>query len=911
MSMGWRSAMADLPTGTVTFLFTDIAGSTALWEHHPDAARVALARHDVLVEQIVAAHDGRVVRPRGEGDSRFAVFARATDAVTAAAALQQAFYAEPWPTPTPLQVRMALHTGEADLWEGDYYGTAVNRCARLRAVAHGGQTVLSQATFDLVCDHSLHGVDLRDLGQHRLKDLQRPEHIYQLVIPGLPADFPLLTTLDARPTNLPVQPTPFIGREQEVAVVRACVLRPEMRLLTLTGPGGTGKTRLALQVAADLLDAFPDGVYFVDLAPISDPALVATTIATTLGVREIGGPLIAGLKAYLAAKHLLLLLDNFEQVLAAAPLVADLLTAAPHLKVLVTSRTVSHLQGEHEVPVPPLTLPDPQHLPQLDQLSQYAAVALFIQRAQAAKPDFQVTNANAPAVAEICYRLDGLPLAIELAAARIKLLPPPLLLTRLTQRLQVLTGGARDLPARQQTLRRTIDWSYNLLDAGEQQLFRRLGVFVGGATLEAVEAVSRADSDGAEDVLGGLQALVDQSLLQVADEPEGAPRFTMLETIREYALEQLQASGEEERIQQQHVLYFLALAEAIAPKLHGPDEPAAFQRLEAEHDNLRAALAWSLAHGDPELGLRIGVALRWFWGPHGYVREGRSWLDRLLAAQTAPVALPVRAAALLAAGGLSRADGDLVSARGRWDHSLRLYQELGDKQGIARVLLNLGTLAGYQGEHGQAQALCEESLALFQALGDKHGRASALHDLAWLVQRTGDYPRARELSEESLQLFREVGDLRGIASALDQLGFLVHEEGEIEHGTALIEEALAIFRDLGQRRGIADMLNVLGAIAYHKGDFERAWTRLEESLALFRAQGDPAGAEGVLHNLGVTASYQGDLARARMLLEESMEMARALRHQRNVALGLRELGTVARRAGDLEQAMRLYQDALI
>src|SRR5919202_1105684 len=390
--------MAELPTGTVTFLFTDIAGSTALWEQQPAAMRHALARHDVLVEEIVAKHAGLVVLPRGEGDGGFAVFARATDAVAAAAALQQALYAEPWPTPTPLRVRMALHTGEADLRAGDYYGTAVNRCARLRAVAYGGQTLLSQATSDLVREHPLAGIELRDLGMHRLKDLQQPEHVFQLVAPGLAAEFPPLATLDARLTNLPVQPTPFIGRERDVAAVRQRLLDPTVRLLTLTGPGGTGKTRLALQVAAELLDAFADGVFFVNLAPLADPALVAPTIAQPLEVMELGGqPLLERLKTALHDRQRLLLLDNFEQVVEAAPLLAELVAAAPQLKLLVTSRAVLHLAAEHAYPVPPLDLPDPRHLPDLTQLSQYAAVALFIQRAQASQPDFRVTNVTAPA----------------------------------------------------------------------------------------------------------------------------------------------------------------------------------------------------------------------------------------------------------------------------------------------------------------------------------------------------------------------------------------------------------------------------------------------------------------------------------------------------------------------------------
>ena len=397
--------MGDLPAGTVTFLFTDIEGSTALWEQYAEAARLALARHDMLVETRVTEHHGMVVRPRGEGDSRFAVFARATDAVAAAAALQQVFYAEPWPTPTPLRVRMALHTGEADLRAGDYYGSAVNRCARLRAVAHGGQTLVSLTTEQLVRGQLASDVALRDLGEHRLKDLQHPERIFQLLIGDLPADFPALKTLDAHRNNLPVQLTSFVGREQEVAALCARLRDPQVRLVTLIGPGGTGKTRLALQVAAELLDDFPDGVWFVDLAPISDPALVGATIAAALGVKEVGSqPLIEQLKAYLRSRNLVLLLDNFEQIVAAAPLLDALLRVAPQLKLLVTSRVVLGVYGEHDVHVPPLALPDLMRLPPLDQLERYEAIRLFTQRAQAAKDDFAVTEATAAAVAEICVR---------------------------------------------------------------------------------------------------------------------------------------------------------------------------------------------------------------------------------------------------------------------------------------------------------------------------------------------------------------------------------------------------------------------------------------------------------------------------------------------------------------------------
>src|SRR5919202_547993 len=489
-----RAWMAGLPTGTVTFLFTDIEGSTALWEQQPAAMRHALVRHDALVEQFVAAHQGQLVRPRGEGDSRFAVFARATDAVAAAAALQQAFYTEPWPTPTPLRVRIALHAGEADLRAGDYDGTAVNRCARLRAAAHGGQMLVSQATYDLVREHPLAGIELRDLGEHRLKDLQQPEHIFQLVIDGLASTFPPLATVERRPNNLPAQLTSFVGREQDVAAVHQSLRNPHVRLLTLTGPGGIGKTRLALQVAATLSDTFADGVWFVDLAPLTDPALVAPTIARALGVKETPDQsLVVGLRTHLQRKELLLVLDNFEQVAAAAPLLTDLLTVEDRLTLLVTSRVVLQVSGEHVYLVPPLPVPAGIAAGgAVEKLTHYAAVALFIQRAQAAKPDFQLTPEAVPAVAEICVALAGLPLAIELAAARVRLFPPQTLRTRLTRRLTVLTAGARDLPARQQTLRATIDWSYHLLSAAEQTLLARLGVF-GGWTLEAAEAICGGD----------------------------------------------------------------------------------------------------------------------------------------------------------------------------------------------------------------------------------------------------------------------------------------------------------------------------------------------------------------------------------------------------------------------------------
>jgi len=497
---------------------------------------------------------------------------------------------------------MALHTGAAEEQGGDYFGPPLNRVARLLSAAHGGQVLLSLPTQELVRDVLPLDSELRDLGEHRLKDLARPERVYQLVAPDLPADFPSLRTLESRPNNLPMQPTLLVGREREVEDVRGRLLAPEVRLLTLTGPGGTGKSRLALQSAADLIEEFEDGVFFVALATLTDHTLVTSSVAQVLGVRESGDqPLLEGIKDYLQDKRLLLVLDNFEQVLEAAPQAGEILSAAPRLKVLATSRIPLGIYGEREYAVPPLAIPDPKRLPTLEVLSQYEAVRLFIERAEATKAGFEITSENAPAVAEICARLDGLPLAIELAAARIKLLPPSSILARLTNRLKLLTGGARDLPERQRTLRCAIEWSHTLLDEGEKTLFARMAIFSGGRTLEAIEAVCDAQGDLPMDAFDSVSSLVDKSLLRQEEGPEGEPRFMMLETIQEYAREKLRESGEAEEIGHAHARHFLGLAEEA--ELTGPEQAWWLERLEAEHDNLRTTLARTRR---PGVGTQVG-----------------------------------------------------------------------------------------------------------------------------------------------------------------------------------------------------------------------------------------------------------------------------------------------------------------
>ncbi len=538
-----KSAMPNLPTGTVTLLFTDIEGSTRLLQRLGDRYSDVLAECRHVLRSVFQEWNGFEVDT--QGDAFFVVFARASDAVLAVADAQRALTRYSWPADEPMRVRMGLHTGEPSRTPEGYVGMDVHRAARIMSAAHGGQVLLSQATATLVEQDLPDDMGLRDLGEHRLKDLGRPRHLFQLVISGLPADFPRLKTLDTYQHNLPVQLTPFIGREQELSTVQGLLRREDVRLLTLTGPGGMGKTRLGLQVAAELSDRFADGVFFVNLAPISDPALVMSTIAQTLNMREVTGqPWLERLREELQGKQMLLLLDNFEQVVSAAREVVELLAACPQLKVLVTSREVLHVRAESEFTVPPLTLPDTKHLSDLAALSHNAAVALFLQRAQAIKPDFQLTNANARAIIEICARLDGLPLAIELAAARVKLLPPQALLTRLDQRLTLLTGASRDLPERQQTLRNAIAWSYNLLDVTEQWLFRHLSVFADGCTLQAVEALCAALEKSDGQTVDRVASLIDKSLLQQIEQEGQEPRLLMLESIREYGMERLKANGE-------------------------------------------------------------------------------------------------------------------------------------------------------------------------------------------------------------------------------------------------------------------------------------------------------------------------------------------------------------------------------
>lgn len=854
--------MAELPSGTVTFLFTDIEGSTARWERQTDEMSAALSRHDTLLRTAIEAHGGVVFKT--VGDAFYAVFTVPADALAAAVAAQRALVTEAWNTAgDALRVRMGLHTGVPVQRDADYFGQPLNRVARLMASGHGGQVLLSLATAELTRDALPDGASLRDLGEARLKDLQRPEHIFQLVLPDLPADFPPLKTLDLHPHNLPVHPTPLLGRDKELAAVTGLLRREEVRLVTLAGPGGIGKTRLALQVAAELSDDFADGVFFVGLASVTEPRLVISTIAQTRGVRDSGERSAAdSLIADLRDKRLLLLLDNLEQVTACSAQLAELLAASPGLKLLCTSRIALRLRGEKVYRVPPLALPTAAAAGEasfdVSALSQYAAVALFIERALDADHDFTVTNATAPAIAEICARLDGLPLAIELAAARVRVLSPQALLARLSNRLKLLTGGARDLPARQQTLRNTIAWSYDLLEPAEQILFRRLAVFGGGCTLDAIEAVCGA-ADGVApleaDPLDALGLLMDKSLVrqQDAHTSEDEPRFTMLETIREYGLDQLAASGEHAVLRSAHLRYFLALAEQAEPQLRGPEQGAWMERLEREHDNLRAALTWARVGepGEPadvERGLRLAGALWRFWFTRGYLREGRDWLESLLGAlgdvqsegsaqSTVPLAVQVKA--LHGAGTLATWQGEYDIAVTLLEAELTLAREIGDAASTSSALNNLGVVALWQSRLDRAAACFEEAVAIHKREGSLGRAATALENLAETVYYQGDLDRATALVEEALPLFQQVGDAGGEASVLCALGHILRSRGHGARAAAQYRAALELRRDLGDSRGMVECLEGLGMVMASDGQAERGARLLSAAASIRQTIGFP------------------------------------------------------------------------
>jgi predicted ATPase/class 3 adenylate cyclase len=834
---GTNEGAPELPTGTVTLLLTDIEGSTKLWTERPRAMFQAVSRHHAIIGNAIERHGGSMPRDQGEGDSIFAAFPRASDAVTAALDIQLALLGEPWPEGVGLRVRLALHTGEPKLAEGNYFGKTVSRCARLRGLAHGGQTLLSSATMELARDELPSGASGKDLGAHRLKDFTRPETVFQLVHPDLPDNFPPLHSDEARSDNLPVQLTTFVGREQEIKEIKE--LLSTMRLVTLVGTGGCGKTRLAIEVGRQLLSEFEDGVHLVALASVGDPSLVVSRIAQSVGLQESAGEApFEGLSNFLRDKSMLLVLDNFEGVTDAAALISELLAECPDVKVLATTRASLRISSEHEFQVPPLELPELDYLPDIEELSRHSAVKLFVERAQAVKADFALTNANARIIAEICHRLDGLPLAIELAAVRVKLLPPAVLLDRLSSRLGLLTGGPRDLPARQQTLRNAIDWDYTLLEPEEQKLFRRLSVFHGGMSLDAASTVASAAGEVGIDLFDGLDSLVGKSLLRQVPSLETEPRFGMLQTIREYALDVLKASGEDDATRQAHANFYLSLAERAAEELRGPDQVRWLEALEFDHDNLQDALEWAKRNDDWGVLLRLTAGMSYFWSIRGYVSEGRMW-TKLALDRTEGIVSLHRTRVLAGSAMLARARVDYAEARRLLEECIEAQRQLGDEAGVAFSIKDLGNLEVDQGNIEGAEKLYRESLAEWRRLGDQEGIAQTLNNIGFIAQIKGDQDEAMKLLEESLVLFRQLRDKQGIARALMNIAVSTRELGDNERAVRLSRESLVLWRQLGDKWDVADCLEDLAGELHELGLHHQAAVIYGGAEALRWAIGAP------------------------------------------------------------------------
>jgi predicted ATPase/class 3 adenylate cyclase len=855
---------SDLPVGTVTFLFTDIEGSTRLLEALEADYGQVLETHRRLLREAFDANDGHEVDT--QGDAFFVAFPTARDAIRAAAHAQRALVAHAWPRELPVRVRMGVHTGRPMLHAGLYFGMDVHRGARVAAAGHGGQVLVSEATRDSLAGELDDGLALRDLGAHRLKDLTQPQHLFQLEIRGLENEFPALKTLENRPTNLPTQPTALIGREQELGQAADLLRRDDVRMLTFTGPGGTGKTRLALQLAAELLEEFSDGVFFINLAAITDPALVVSTIAQTLAVRESRGlTLEETLVEYLRDRRMLLVVDNFEQLLAGAASLVPLLTA-PGPKLLVTSRAPLRLSAEHEYAVPPLELPDPAHLPGLAALSQNEAVALFVERARAVRADFEVTNENAPAVAEICVRLDGLPLAVELAAARVRALSPQALLRRLEQRLTLLTGGRLDVPARQQTLRAAIEWSYALLSEPQQRLLSRLAAFVGGCDLESAEAVCDDCTLGL-DVLEGVASLIENSLVRKQDDPDGEPRYFMLETIREYATEKLEASGERDEVRRRHAEHFLALCDRADRLMVGLDVPqtgSPEERVQRELPNLRAAFEWAFDQRNRRLVLGFAAAM-WGWTLSANNTEARAWVTRALR-ETEGVNSTDRARALVWLGVIETSQADFRSAEASFEKARSIFAEKGDEGGVTRALIGAGSAAASLGEAERARVLLNEALARADAYKIGFDRANARVAAAMAASSAGDADDAQELLEEGLAFYRELGAPRRI--------------------------------------WFAQLINA-GWFALQKHDFVRAKAVLEEYLG-GETWKSPVGIANAHANLGLVALYERDRDAADFHFREALPLAWRAGAKRSIAEELYGLAAVAAIDRDAERCARLW-----
>jgi predicted ATPase/class 3 adenylate cyclase len=898
--------------GVLTVLVADIRGYTAFTHLHGDAAGAALAsRFAVLAEEIVATQGGRVVEVRG--DEVLAVFTSARAALRAATDLQARSAAEA-SAALPLQAGVGLDVGEPVAVAGGYRGEAINVAARLCAQAGPGEVLASEAVIHLA--RRVEGLAYHERGELVLKGLPRPVRTW-----SVQADSGEMESIETPPStttpaalvapvrhNLPAAPSSFVGREHERAAVRT--LLAEARLVTLVGSGGVGKTRLALAVAEELVDHYRDGVWLVELAALAEDRLVPQTVLETLGTREEAGrPLLATLTDHLKDRRLLLVLDNCEHLVTACAALAEaVLRRCPGVRILTTSREGLEVAGEHRYRVPSLPIPDPDHLPPPERLAESAAVALFVARARERRGDFVLTAQNARAVAQVCARLDGIPLAIELAAARVDSLGVEGLATRLDDRFRLLTGGPRTALPRQRTLRAALDWSYDLLSEPEQLLLDRLSVFAGGWTLAAAEAVCAGEGVEDWEVLDLLCSLVNKSLVQT-EQAGGQVRYTLLETVRQYGQERLAVAGRVERPRDRHLAWYLALAEEAAPHLQSAEQVLYIDRLEREHDNVRAALRWARERGAAEERLRLAGALGYFWLTRGYSGEGRGWLEGALAAGAEGSAV-ARARALTAAGDLASWQGDFSAGVVRLEQSLALYRALGDVQAIALGLVLLGAAVERQGDYTRAMLLQEESLALHRALGDRRGIPYSLHNLGKVAYARGEYERAAALYEESVALCREAEIRSGVAYSLSWLACAVERQGAYARAGALQEEALPLWQAVGNRLGISWSLMNLGWALLALGKDQRAMAYLEEGLALAREVGAYRSVPEALTYLGWAAYRRGEHERAAALQEQALARYRDIGYRWGIACVLVALGCVVQARGEYGQAAAYLKESL-
>jgi predicted ATPase/Tfp pilus assembly protein PilF len=799
----------------ITFLCIDVQDKAP----SVSSAGSSLDHYNTILEQAIGACGGTVFK--AGDDLVYAAFPTPQSAVAAALAAYWTMHTQSWGMAAAPQVRMALHSGPAGRYSTTYVGPTFNHAVSLLAACRSGQVLLSQDTYDQIDGSLPAGTDLHDLGEQRLKDLTRPEHIFQLLPLQRPTDISLSREPAPFPVNLPVLPSPLIGRDREVAEICDFLRRADLRLLTLLGSSGTGKTRLSLQVAVELAGEFEDGVYFVPLAPVGSAVLVASAIAQALSIKETGDrPLLEALQGHLAEREMLLILDNFEQLLEAVPLVANLLAAAPCLKILVTSHVGLGLPGEQLFPVPPLALPNPKRLPPLDELAHYPSIALFLVRAQVVHHDFALTAENAAAVAELCGCLAGIPLAIELVAAHCDSFTPVEMLAQVSERLAAERERTGEPLTHRQVLREALAWSYALLGPEDQALLARMGVFAGGCTLEAVSAVCNPEGDLTIDVPAGTTLLLSKNLLVQEQWLSDEPRYVMLDMVLQFSQARLADRGEVDQLRRSHAAYCLALAGQAEAGLTGADQEHWLQRLEDDLHNIRAALQWSSVHGEPATAVQLAGSLWRFWYIHGHLSEGRRWLSQALAAGVArdplmPVAL--RTKALTGASVLSFVQGDYPRAKAFAEQNLSIFRALDDQRGIANTLSNMGAMAVEQGDYATAGPLLTESLALRRALGDTWGIAVALNNLARVIEGQGDYAQAESLYIESLALFREMADKGNIVNPAMNLGWMMLAQGQHERAKHYFRESLGLSKDLGYQESIANSLQGFAYLAAAAG----------------------------------------------------------------------------------------------